>query len=81
MTLRLKIDILWTKSVMMQKNYGSMVTWNISYNMQQRKLEQQLTLAQIAELLGYQEQYHFIRQFKAFTGQTPGNYRKSNQIP
>lgn len=38
--------------------------------------DQELTLSQIAELLGYREQYHFIRQFKAITGLTPGSYRK-----
>ena len=36
----------------------------------------QLTLPEIAEKLGYNDQYHFIRQFKAVTGQTPGAYRK-----
>ena len=38
--------------------------------------DEELTLSQIAELLGYREQYHFIRQFKSITGQTPGKYRK-----
>ena len=35
-----------------------------------------LTLPEVAERLGYQNHYHFIRQFKAVTGQTPGAYRK-----
>ena len=43
------------------------------------RTNQDLTLAQIASLLGYQEQYHFIRQFKSATGQTPGSYRKANR--
>ena len=30
----------------------------------------------LAEELGYNDQYHFIRQFKARTGLTPGLYRK-----
>ncbi len=35
-----------------------------------------LAVSQIAERLGYNDQYHFIRQFKATTGITPGQYRK-----
>ena len=35
-----------------------------------------ITLSQVAEILGYNDQYHFIRQFKTITGQTPGKYRK-----
>lgn len=37
----------------------------------------EMTLAETAEKLGYNDQYHFIRQFKAATGQTPGKYRKN----
>ena len=37
------------------------------------------TLPQIAEMLGYNDQYHFIRQFRAETGMTPGAYRKSHR--
>jgi len=37
-----------------------------------------LTLPEVAEKLGYHDQYHFIRQFKAITGVTPGAYRKSH---
>lgn len=36
-----------------------------------------LSLTEIAEMCGYQSIYHFIRQFKAVTGTTPGVYRKS----
>ena len=35
------------------------------------------TLQEISEKLGYNDQYHFIRQFKAVTGKTPGAYRRS----
>ena len=35
-----------------------------------------MSLKEIAEQLGYNDQYHFIRQFKAITGKTPGAYRK-----
>jgi len=38
---------------------------------------ERLTLSAIAEKLGYNDQYHFIRQFKAVTGQTPGAFRKT----
>lgn len=38
-----------------------------------------LTLPVIAEKLGYNDQFHFIRQFKSVTGLTPGEYRKNNK--
>ena len=38
--------------------------------------DRELNMAQLAEKLGYNDQYHFIRQFKAMTGMTPGSYRK-----
>ena len=34
------------------------------------------TLPEVAEKLGYNDQYHFIRQFKAVTGTTPGAFRR-----
>lgn len=40
---------------------------------------EQLMLSEVAEKLGYNDQYHFIRQFKAVTGETPGYYRKSRR--
>ena len=36
----------------------------------------ELSLPEIAEMLGYTNQYHFIRQFRQLTGTTPGAYRK-----
>ncbi|MCD8120477.1 MAG: AraC family transcriptional regulator [Lachnospiraceae bacterium] len=33
-------------------------------------------VGQVAEACGYQNVEHFVRQFKACTGVTPGNYRK-----
>lgn len=35
-----------------------------------------LTIAQISELCGYENDVHFIRQFKKRTGMTAGDYRK-----
>jgi len=37
-----------------------------------------LTLDEIATMCGYQNIYHFIRQFRTVTGNTPGAYRKSH---
>lgn len=36
------------------------------------------SLEELSEILGYSNQYHFIRQFKAFTGITPAKYGKMN---
>lgn len=35
----------------------------------------EITLEEVAELSGYSNQYHLIRQFKEIIGQTPGQYR------
>lgn len=40
-----------------------------------------LTIKQAAEQLGYNDQYHFIRQFKSVTGKTPGAYKKQHCKP
>lgn len=40
----------------------------------------QLSISAIAELTGYHDPYHFIRQFKAVTGMTPGTFRKNRQM-
>ena len=41
-------------------------------------MEEKTGILEISEKLGYSNQYHFIRQFKAATGMTPGAYRKKN---
>jgi len=41
--------------------------------------ESKPTLAEVAERLGYKNVQHFIVQFKAATGMTPGTYRKNNR--
>lgn len=38
-----------------------------------------ISMKEAAECLGYSDQYSFIRQFKAITGQTPGTYRKAKK--
>ena len=40
---------------------------------------EELNLALIAEKAGYNDQYHFIRQFKKITGETPGAYRRARR--
>ena len=37
------------------------------------------TVSQVAEECGYNSQEHFIRQFRKYTGITPGQYRKINE--
>lgn len=39
----------------------------------------ELPLPKLAEMLGYNDQFHFIRQFRKETGMTPGQFRKSNR--
>lgn len=41
-------------------------------------MDEKAGVLEISEKLGYTNQYHFIRQFKAATGMTPGAYRKKN---
>lgn len=41
-------------------------------------MDEKAGILEISEKLGYSNQYHFIRQFKAATGMTPGAYRKKN---
>ena len=43
-------------------------------------MDEHPALTEVAEKLGYQNQYHFIRQFKAVTGMTPGAYRKKTEL-
>ena len=38
----------------------------------------ELSVAQIAQMLGYTNEYHFIRLFKTATGTPPGTWRKRN---
>lgn len=48
----------------------------IHYAMSVLISEDSLPIPKIAEMLGYNDQYHFIRQFKASTGETPASFRK-----
>lgn len=42
-------------------------------------MDEKPTLSEVSERLGYKSQQHFIVQFKAVTGMTPGAYRKANR--
>lgn len=42
-------------------------------------MEENMTVSEVTERLGYRNQQHFIRQFKATTGLTPGDYRMNNR--
>lgn len=42
-------------------------------------LDDKPTVAEVAESLGYKNEYHFIRKFKTVTGVTPGIYRRRNK--
>lgn len=35
------------------------------------------TVKEIAEMIGYDTEYYFIRKFKEITGKTPGHYLKT----
>lgn len=48
----------------------------VSYAQSVLLSDEQPTLSEVAERLGYHDQYHFIRQFKSVTGKTPGAFRK-----
>ena len=41
--------------------------------------DESMTLPAISEILGYNDQFQFIRQFKSITGMTPGTFRKQNR--
>ena len=42
-------------------------------------LRQNLSVKEVAERIGYENEYYFIRKFKEITGKTPGQYKKSHQ--
>ena len=42
-------------------------------------MEEDLTLSEVAERVGYKNQQHLIRQFKAATGLTPGAYKMNSR--
>lgn len=43
--------------------------------------QRRYSVAQVAAMTGYNNQYHFIRQFKDVVGVTPGKYLKNQFIP
>lgn len=38
------------------------------------------SVSDVAELLGYSNEYHFIRQFRQITGMSPGKYSKTHNV-
>lgn len=40
----------------------------------------QMALKEMADRLGYQDQFHFSRKFKAFTGRSPSEYRAAQRL-
>jgi AraC family transcriptional regulator len=48
---------------------------------QQMLASSDLTVAQIAEALGFASQSHFTRAFRSFTRQTPGDFRRRSDSP
>ena len=67
------------KSVFGTSPMQDVIEAKISYSQSLLLADEQLTLPAVAEQLGYNDQYHFIRQFKAVTGETPGGYRKTRR--
>lgn len=51
----------------------------LRYAMTLLTTREDLTVAQIAQMLGYANEYHFIRLFKASVGTPPGTYRKQHR--
>lgn len=68
------------KTVFGTSPINDVIEARISYARSLLMSDDTLTLPQVAERLGYNDQYHFIRQFKAVNGQTPGQFRKSNNL-
>jgi len=68
------------KAVFGTSPINDVIEARISYARSLLMSDDKLTLPQVSERLGYNDQYHFIRQFKAVNGQTPGQFRKSNNI-
>ena len=56
-----------------------LIQWKVNSAKSLLSSENGITLAEAAEILGYHNQYHFIRQFKAVSGMTPGAFRKTSR--
>lgn len=67
------------KSVFGTSPLQDVIEAKISYAKSLLLSDEQPTLRDVAEMLGYNDQYHFIRQFKSVTGETPGAFRKARQ--
>lgn len=67
------------KSVFATSPMQDLIDAKIGYAKSLLLSDDQLPLPDVAEKLGYNDQYHFIRQFRAVAGITPGAYRKANR--
>ena len=67
------------KSVFGTSPLQDVIDAKISYAKSLLLSDEQLTLPAVAEQLGYNDQYHFIRHVRMETGMTPGAFRKKNQ--
>lgn len=57
--------------------YGDLLNTRIDRAKTMLLLDDRPTVSKVAESLGYKNEYHFIRIFKANTGMTPGQFRKN----
>lgn len=64
------------KSVFATSPMHDVIDAKIRYAKSLLLANEELNMDSIAEKAGYNDQYHFIRQFKKITGETPGAYRR-----
>ena len=58
---------------------GDVIEAKIEYAKSLLLSNKRYSLPLVAEMLGYNDQFHFSRQFRKETGMTPGQFRKENQ--
>lgn len=67
------------KAVFGSSPMQDLIAARVSYGKSLLLSDETMTLPEVAEKLGYNDQFHFIRQFKSVTGLTPGEFRKNNK--